>query len=77
MKFISQIPWALIIIACVTLGLAPFNPPHVWSKFILLIHGELSFGVDLWDLFFHFVPWLLLILKAITSAAMRHRLRSA
>lgn len=77
MKFISQIPWGLIIIACLSLGLAPFNPPHVWSKFILLIHGELSAGVDLWDLFFHSVPWLLLVLKAIVTVSAGKGVRHA
>jgi len=30
-----------MIIACLILGLAPFNPPHIWEKLQLLIKGRL------------------------------------
>lgn len=56
MNAIARIPWAIIIIACVTVGLAPYNPPHVWTKTILLFTGQLTQAVDLWDLFFHVLP---------------------
>ena len=29
-SFIDRIGWDLIIIACLTLGLAPYRPPHIW-----------------------------------------------
>lgn len=71
MNAIARIPWAIIIIACVTVGLAPYNPPHVWTKTILLFTGQLTQAVDLWDLFFHVLPWFLLVIKSV--AALRSR----
>lgn len=56
-------PLSLIIVACLTLGLAPFTPPHIWEKLNMLVSGELKRPVDWLDLLFHGVPWVLLILK--------------
>ncbi|MBN2158324.1 MAG: RND transporter [Spirochaetes bacterium] len=66
MQFISRIPWALIIIACLTVGLIPYNPPHVWQKTVLMLQGRLVNPADLWDLFFHALPWILLVGKVIS-----------
>ena len=32
LKFLDSIPWAFIIIACLSIGLAPYNPPHFVEK---------------------------------------------
>jgi hypothetical protein len=71
MNAIARIPWTIIIIACVTVGLAPYNPPHVWNKTILLFTGQLTQAVDWWDLFFHVLPWFLLVLKTVVSLRSR------
>lgn len=67
MKIIDKLPWGLVIIACLTLGLAPFFPPHIWEKLVMLKNGELSRPIDWFDLFYHGVPWMLLIMKAVVS----------
>ena len=67
MQFINKLPWGIIIIACLTLGLAPFAPPHIWEKLVMLKNGELSRPIDWFDLFYHGVPWLLLIVKTAAS----------
>jgi len=67
MNFIGKLPWGLIIIACLTLGLAPFFPPHIWEKLVMLKNGTLSRPIDWFDLFYHSIPWLLLIVKAVVS----------
>ena len=36
MEYIGKLPWVLVVIACLTLGLAPFSPPHLWEKLHLL-----------------------------------------
>jgi hypothetical protein len=56
-----------LIIACLTLGLAPFFPPHIWEKLVMLKNGELVRPIDWFDLFYHAIPWLLLIMKAVAS----------
>ncbi len=67
MQFMSKIPWIVIIVACLTLGLAPFNPPHVYEKLVMLFNGELKRLIDWIDLVMHSAPWVLLILKAISE----------
>jgi hypothetical protein len=60
----DKIPYsALIVIAVFTL-LAPFSPmPPVDEKLILLKAGNLSRPLDIFDLFFHTAPTIVLILK--------------
>lgn len=53
-----------MILACLTLGLAPFIPPHIFEKLGMLFDGQLARPIDIFDLFFHGAPWLLLLWKA-------------
>lgn len=71
MKYIERLPWSIVIVGCLTLGLAPFFPPHVWEKLVMLLRGELVRPLDWFDLFYHGIPWLLLALKAIAAATKR------
>lgn len=64
MNWIDRQPLALLIIASLTLGLAPFVPePHLFEKLRMLTAGELSRPIDIFDLLMHGAPWLLLLLK--------------
>jgi hypothetical protein len=54
----------MLAIVCLTLGLAPFNPPHIWEKLTMLFSGRLVRPIDWFDLIFHSIPLALLILKA-------------
>jgi len=64
-SFIDKLSWELLIIACLTLGLAPYSPPHVWEKLQMLVKGKLVRPIDWFDFFMHGIPWILLILKGI------------
>ena len=66
-EYMSKLPWALVIFACITLGLAPFSPPHIWEKLQMLTSGRLVRPIDWFDLVLHGVPWVLLILKAFVT----------
>ena len=66
-SFLDKITWDLAIIACLTLGLAPFRPPHIWEKLVLLSRGELRRPIDWFDLFLHGAPWVILLLKIVFS----------
>jgi len=60
----SKIPLLLLIVLCLTLGLAPFTPePHLLEKFNMLTAGELTRPIDIFDLVLHGMPWVLLLLK--------------
>lgn len=52
----------LIIIACLTLGLAPYLPePHLWGKLKWIAGGANGMQlIDWFDFFMHGMPWLLL-----------------
>jgi len=66
MAWLEKIPWSLLIIACLTLGLAPFRPPHLWEKLLMLARGELVRPLDWFDFLMHATPFVLLVLKAIS-----------
>ena len=61
--FIDNLPLGMIILLCLTLGLAPFNPPHIWEKLQMLTRGQLVKPLDWFDLLLHGTPWILLIFK--------------
>jgi hypothetical protein len=63
-RAVDVVPFSILILLCVTLGLAPFTPePHVWEKLKMLTEGTLAQPVDILDLAMHGLPWLLLVLK--------------
>ncbi|MBK5277964.1 MAG: hypothetical protein JJE09_03770 [Bacteroidia bacterium] len=55
--------WKVILILCITLGLAPFIPePHIWGKLKWIEGGAVGMQtIDWLDTIFHGLPWLLLI----------------
>ena len=63
-NLLDRLPLSLLVIASLTLGLAPFVPePHVWEKLKMLFSGTLTKPIDVFDLLMHGVPWILLALK--------------
>lgn len=69
MEFLDRISWSIAIIGVLTLGLAPFVPePHIWEKLKMLTKGTLTRPIDIFDMLFHAVPWLLLFAKAMRAA---------
>ncbi len=68
-NFLDSIPWNLTIIACLTLGLAPFFPePHIWEKLKMLFGGTLAKPIDIFDLLMHSAPFLVAALKLAVPA---------
>ena len=66
LKILDQIPYLLLIVIVVVMVLAPFRPmPHVLEKLIMLKKGILTRPIDIFDLFFHLIPAVLLIGKII------------
>jgi len=68
LAWVNNLDWILVIVACLTLGLAPFTPPHIVEKLQMLVKGKLVKPIDWFDLFFHGVPWILLLMKVVISA---------
>ena len=55
--------WKLILMLCLTLGLAPFVPePHLWGKLRWVLGGANGMKLmDWFDILLHGFPYLLLI----------------
>ncbi|WP_298480810.1 hypothetical protein [uncultured Maribacter sp.] len=70
MKLIND--WKLVILLCLTLGMAPFFPePHLQGKIKWIAGGAIGMeGKDWLDVLFHGFPFILLtrllILRIIT-----------
>jgi hypothetical protein len=72
MKWLDRIPLSLLLPMAVLLALAPFLPePHLWQKLEMLFNGTLSRPIDIFDLFLHGAPLLVLMLKLIRMRAQR------
>ncbi len=55
--------YALILFACLTLGLAPYVPePHLFGKIRWILGGAHGMAlIDWWDTLQHGAPWLVLL----------------
>ena len=72
MAILDQIPLTLVILACLTLGLAPFLPePHLWEKLKMLAAGELVKPIDMFDMVLHAAPFVVLAAKLVRMAILR------
>jgi len=66
LKLLDQIPYLPLTLLAVFMLLAPFRPmPHVLEKLIMLKNGVLTRPLDIFDLFFHLAPSVILLLKWI------------
>jgi len=64
MVFLDRIPYPLLIGLAVFMVLAPFAPePHLLEKLRMLMSGLLTKPVDIFDLFWHLLPAIVLLLK--------------
>jgi hypothetical protein len=65
--------WKLFLIASLTLGLAPFNPPHIWGKMQWILGGnafskENGMKLEDWfDVLLHGLPWVLLLISIVLN----------
>ena len=61
MKLLND--YRIIVLLCLTLGLAPFFPePHIWGKLKWIAGGANGMQLQDWfDVLLHGFPWLLLI----------------
>ena len=68
MKFLSNISYTFLIAASVLMALLPFQPePHLVEKIRMLTQGTLSRTIDIFDLFWHSLPVILLVIKFVSE----------
>ena len=67
--------YTMVIVACLTLGLAPFVPePHVVGKLRWVLGGAHGMGVMDWlDLVMHGAPWVVLVGLVFADGVKRLR----
>ena len=69
MKWLDSIPYKMLVPLAIFLALAPFAPePHLWEKLKMLFAGTLSRPIDIFDLFLHGTPLVILLLKLSLDA---------
>ena len=67
----DNLPRSILIFLCLTLGLVPFFPPHLFEKIKMLLEGQLVRPIDWFDLVMHATPWVFLVLKLLMTAIPR------
>ena len=68
MKWLDRIPYSVLLVLAVVMALAPFSPePHLWQKLKMLAAGTLVRPIDIFDLFLHSAPLLLVVLKLLSG----------
>jgi len=73
LKYIDSIPLIPLAVVAILMALAPFSPePHLIEKSRMLINGELSKPIDIFDLFWHS---FLIVILAIRLARYKKAIR--
>lgn len=72
MNFLNNIPYSMLIVAALFLGLAPFVPqPHLFEKIAMLVSGTLTRPIDIFDLLMHASPVVLLLVKWLVQKQVK------
>ncbi len=67
-EFIKGLPYLILIIMSIFMAFAPFQPePHLVQKFDMLMAGNLTKPLDMFDVVWHLLPVGLLIAKFLLS----------
>jgi hypothetical protein len=70
MNWLDKIPFLPLLLIAILLGMAPYPSqpqPHLLEKLVMLSQGNLSKPIDIFDLFLHGTPAILLLLKGIRA----------
>ena len=66
LNWIDRLPVKALLVVAVFFALVPFQPePHLFEKLKMLYHGELTRPIDIFDLFMHSFPIVLLAIRLI------------
>ncbi|GAV20789.1 hypothetical protein MMIC_P1763 [Mariprofundus micogutta] len=68
MKWLDELPWIALLAIAVLMAMLPFQPePHLVEKLRMLADGSLAKPLDIFDLFWHLLPSILLVVKFVRS----------
>ncbi len=66
LNWIDKLPVKALFIIAVLFALMPFQPePHLFEKLRMLSEGVLTRPIDIFDLFMHGFPLVLLVIRLI------------
>ena len=66
LKYIYRIPLGPLVIITLVMAFAPFSPePHLLEKSRMLVQGELSKAIDIFDLFWHSFLIVILVIRLL------------
>lgn len=66
LNWIDRLPVKALFVVAVFFALAPFQPePHLFEKLRMLFEGTLTRPIDIFDLFMHSLPIVLLAIRLI------------
>jgi len=72
MPLLDRIPYVMLIVWAVFMSLAPFVPePHLVEKVNMLMDGTLSKPLDIFDLLWHLLPDILLLMKLVRDYSQK------
>lgn len=64
LDWLDRLSLGIVATIALFLAFAPFQPePHLWQKLKMLADGTLTRPIDIFDLFLHGAPLVLLIIK--------------
>ncbi|EGV43252.1 hypothetical protein BZARG_2898 [Bizionia argentinensis JUB59] len=65
--------WKLLVLLCLTLGMAPFYPePHIWGKLKWIFGGANGMQLTDWfDVILHGFPFILLLRFVLVKLLVR------
>lgn len=64
MNWIDRIPLAILLVIAIIMGIAPMGAEsHLFEKSKMLISGTLVKPIDIFDLFMHATPAVLLLIR--------------
>ena len=63
-SWLDDIPYHIFVLFVLFALLAPFRPmPHVVEKLLMFKNGTLTRPIDIFDLIYHLLPLVILVLK--------------
>jgi hypothetical protein len=70
-KLLDEIPYMVLVVAAIVVGMLPLGNPHLVEKTSMLFRGELRRAIDIFDLFMHSFPILLIAAKIVRDSRSR------
>jgi len=65
LKLIDKIPLSILVTLTILLAIVPIGAPHLWEKLSMLAAGTLTRPLDIFDLFMHGTPAVLLAIRLL------------